>query len=161
MRFNWVYDLRRGPDGSIFVLDSKNYALRVIDVESRSVRTLAGDGTPGYSGDGGDARNATFGSDPTAAFDGPISLSVDEAGNAYVGDRFNHVVRMIRRDTGIISTIAGRVDATAESGNDPAERDPLRLNLPEISSMDQDGGRLFIPTDLADDSGDLVILHRT
>lgn len=160
VRFNWVYDLRRGPDGSIFVLDSKNYALRVIDIESRSVRTLAGNGTPGYSGDGRDARNATFGSDPTAAFDGPISLSVDEAGNAYVGDRFNHVVRMIERDSGIISTIAGRVDATAESGNNPAERDPLQLNLPKISSMDHDGGRLFIPTDLADDSGDLVILHR-
>jgi hypothetical protein len=161
VRFNWVYDLRRGPDGSIFVLDSKNYALRVIDIESRSVRTLAGNGTPGYSGDGGDARSATFGSDPTAAFDGPISLSVDEAGNAYIGDRFNHVVRMVMRDSGTITTIAGSVDATAESGNNPAERDPLRLNLPRISSMDHDGGRLFIPTDLADDSGDLVILHRT
>jgi hypothetical protein len=27
--------------------------------------------------------------------------------------------------------------------------------------MDYDGGRLFVPTDLTDDSGDLVILHRT
>ena len=160
VRFNWVYDLRRGPDGSIFVLDSKNYALRVIDIESRSVRTLAGNGTPGYGGDGGDARHATFGSDPNAAFDGPISLSVDEAGNAYVGDRFNHVVRMIRRDTGVISTIAGRVDAAPESANDPAERDPLRLNLPKISSLDYDSGRLFVPTDLAGDSGDLAVLRR-
>lgn len=160
VRFNWVYDLRRAPEGRIFVLDSKNYALRVIDAESRSVRTLAGNGTPGYTGDGGDARTATFGSDPTAAFDGPISLSLDEAGNAYVGDRFNHVVRMIERKTGVISTIAGGADATAESGNNPAERDPLRLNLPQISSLDYHSGRLFIPTDLAGDSGDLAILQR-
>jgi hypothetical protein len=160
VRFNWVYDLRRAPEGRIFVLDSKNYALRVIDLESRSVRTLAGNGTPGYIGDGGDARAATFGGDPTAAFDGPISLAFDEAGNAYVGDRFNHVVRLIEQKSGIISTVAGRADATAVSGNDPAERDPLRLNLPQISSMDYEGGRLFIPTDLAGGSGDLAILHR-
>lgn len=160
VRFNWVYDLRRAPEGRIFALDSKNFALRVIDIASGSVRTLAGNGTPGYTGDGGDARNGTFGSDPSAAFDGPISLSVDEAGNAYVGDRFNHVVRMIEAGSGIITTIAGSANATAESGNDPAERDPLRLNLPNISSMDYDAGRLFIPTDLEGDSGDLVILHK-
>ena len=159
-RFNWVYDLRRGPDGTIYVLDSKNFALRVIDPGSRSVRLLAGTGAPGYSGDGSDARSATFGGDPDARFDGPISLSLDEAGNAYVGDRFNHVVREIERDSGIISTIAGRPDAAAETGNDAAERDPLRLNLPMISSMDYHAGRLFVPTDLAGDSGDLAVLAR-
>lgn len=159
VRFNWIYDLRPGPDSSIYVLDSKNFALRVIDPKSRTVRLLAGTGTSGYSGDGAPARSATFGGDATATFDGPISLSLDEAGNAYVGDRFNHVVRMIERDSGIISTIAGRPDGAAEARNDAGERDPLRLNLPMISSMDYHGGRLFVPTDLPDDSGDLAVLH--
>ena len=159
-RFNWVYDLRPGPRGTVYVLDGKNFALRVLDPGSRSVRLLAGTGAPGYSGDGADARNATFGSDPEARFDGPISLSLDEAGNAFVGDRFNHVVREIERDSGIISTIAGRPDAVAEAENDPTDRDPLRLNLPMISSMDYHGGRLFVPTDLAGDSGDLAVLSR-
>jgi hypothetical protein len=158
--FSWIYDLRRGPDGSIYVLDSRNYALRAIDNASRTVRTLAGTGTPGYAGDGSDALRATFGGDPTAPFDGPISLSLDEAGNAYVGDRFNHVVRMIERDTGIIRTIAGHTDTAAGSVNESSEHDPLRLNLPMISSMDYDRGRLFVPTDLADDSGDLAVLRR-
>jgi hypothetical protein len=160
-RFNWVYDLRLGPDGSVYVLDSKNFALRLIDPGVRSVRLLAGTGAPGYSGDGGSARNATFGSNPGATFDGPISLSLDEAGNAYVGDRFNHVVRMIERDSHIISTIAGRPEADDTATNDPAERDPLRLNLPMISSMDYHDGHLFVPTDLAGDSGDLTVLSRT
>jgi hypothetical protein len=159
-RFSWVYDLRLGPDGSVYVLDSKNFALRVIEPKSRRVRLLAGTGTSGYSGDGADARTATFGSDPAAIFDGPISLSLDEAGNAYVGDRFNHVVRMIERDSDIISTIAGRPEADAETGTAPAERDPLRLNLPMISSMDFHDGRLFVPTDLAGDSGDLAVLSQ-
>ena len=160
VRFSWVYDLRPGPGGTVYVLDSKNFALRVIDARSRRVRLLAGTGAPGYSGDGADGRSATFGSDPTARFDGPISLSLDEAGNAYVGDRFNHVVRMIQWDGGAVSTIAGRPDGAAEVANEPTERDPLRLNLPMISSMDYHRGRLFVPTDLAGDSGDLAVLSR-
>jgi hypothetical protein len=158
--FSWIYDLRLGPDGCIHVLDSKNFALRVIDPSARTVRLLAGTGTPGYTGDGGDARNATFGSDASAPFDGPISLSVDEAGNAFVGDRHNHVVRAIDR-AGTISTIAGRPDVAAGAANDPAERDPLQLNLPLISSMDYHRGRLFVPTDLEGGGGDLAVLSRS
>lgn len=161
VRFNWVYDLRRGPGNTVYVLDSKNFTLRVIDVGSRSVRVAAGSGFPGYAGDGGDARDATFGGDPTAQFDGPISLSLDEAGNAYVGDRFNGVVRMVERDSGIITTIAGNPGARADAGNDPGERDPLRLHLPMISSLDYADGRLFVPTDLAGGAGDLAVLRRS
>lgn len=160
VRFDRIYDIRRGPGNRLTVLDSGNYALRVIDIAHRRVSTIAGTGLPGYTGDGGDGRHATFGSDPAARFDGPISLALDEVGNAYVGDRFNHVVRMIERDTGIITTIAGRPLADQEAPNDPGERDPMRLNLPQISSMDYADGRLLVPTDLAADSGDLAVLRR-
>ena len=159
VRFNWIYDIRRGPDGNVYVLDSRNYALRVIDLNGRCVRTVAGTGKPGYDGDGGDARSATFGGDPKARFDGPISLSLDEDGSAYVGDRFNHVVRVVDRAGGM-STIAGRYDVSHEQANDLAEREPLRLSLPQISSMDWYGDRLFVPTDLTAESGDLVVLQR-
>lgn len=158
VRFNWIYDIRRGPDGGIYVLDSRNYALRVIDLAARCVRTVAGTGRAGYDGDGGDARGATFGGDPKAKFDGPISLSLDDEGNAYVGDRFNHVVRVIERG-GVITTIAGHPAVEREQANDPMERDRLRVNLPQISSMDYRDGRLFVPTDLTPDSGDLVVLR--
>ena len=158
--FSWIYDIRRGPDGTIYVLDSRNFALRVVDVARRCVHTIAGDGRPGYEGDGGEARYARFGGNPHAKFDGPISLSVDEGRNVYIGDRFNHVVRMIDGITGVISTIAGTQGADDGRANDPNERDPLRLKLPKISSMDYHGNRLFVPTDLAADSGDLVVLRR-
>ncbi|HMD78663.1 MAG TPA: hypothetical protein VKF39_01615 [Nitrososphaerales archaeon] len=159
-RFNWIYDIRRGPDSKIYVLDSKNFALRVIDLAERQVRTIAGTGGVGYSGDGGPATQATFGSDPQAQFDGPISLSLDEVGDVFVGDRFNHVVRMIHRGSGIIETIAGKRVAEANRMNDTGESDPLKLNLPEISSMDHYGGRLFVPTDLGSDGRDLAVLRR-
>ena len=159
-RFSWIYDIRRGPDRTIYVLDSRNFALRLLDLAQRCVRTVAGDGRPGFEGDGGDARHARFGGDPHAKFDGPISLAVDERRNAYVGDRFNHVVRMIDGATGVISTIAGRREVDDGQANDGNERDPLHLNLPKISSLDYCGDRLFVPTDLTADSGDLVVLRR-
>jgi hypothetical protein len=81
-----------------------------------------------------------FGSDPGARFDGPISLAVDETGISYVGDRWNHVVRT--------------VDISGEVGTIPG------LSLPAISSMDYHAGELFVPTDLDDGSGDLVVLQR-
>jgi len=159
-RFSWIYDIRRGPDGNIYVLDSRNFAVRSIDLKRRVVNTIAGTGKAGYEGDGGDALNATFGSDPTARFDGPISLSLDEEGNIFVGDRMNHVVRMIHRKSGTIRTIAGNYNSVKGMSNEPEEKDPLKLNLPEISSMDYYNGQLFVPTDLSPETGDLVVLRK-
>ena len=160
-RFRWIYDIRRSPEGNICVLDSRNFAVRLIDMKAQRVRTLAGTGEGGDSGDGGPARFATFGGDPTARFDGPISLSLDEAGNIYVGDRFNHVVRMIEAGTGVIRTIAGRRATRGDEANRPNETDPQNLNLPKISSMDYHDGRLYVPTDLSGNSGDLIILRKS
>lgn len=157
-RFNWIYDMRRGPNGAIYVLDSRNFAVRMIDLEECLVRTLAGTGESGYGGDNGDASAATFGGDSSARFDGPISLSIDEEGNIFVGDRQNHVVRMIHKKTNIIETIAGNHDAVKGERNSLAETDPLKLNLPEISSMDYHNGVLFVPTDITPEEGDLTLL---
>jgi len=161
VRFGWIYDLRPGPSGTVYALDSGNFAVRAIDPATRSVRTVAGTGAAGYEGDGGDAREATFGGDAEARFDGPISLALDELGNVYVGDRFNGVVRMIEHDSGTISTAAGRGSTDDARANDPQERDPLRLRLPQISSMDYCDGRLYVPTDLTGGKGDLAVLRRS
>jgi hypothetical protein len=160
VRFSWIYDMRKGPEGNIYVLDSRNFAVRTIDLRLSRVRTIAGTGKPGYEGDGGDPKLATFGSDPSARFDGPISLSLDNQGNIFVGDRFNRVVRMIERSSNTISTIAGDTTSASEKPNDPRERDPMALRLPKISSMDFFDERLFVPTDLGDNAGDLVVLRK-
>ena len=158
--FNWIYDMRRGPDGNIYVLDSKNFAVRVIDLGVGRVSTIAGTGRPGYSGDGRNPLSATFGGDASAAFDGPISLSVDAEGNVYVGDRFNRVVRMIEKKSDTIATIAGDKTYRGEERNDVNTKDPLALKLPKISSMDYCAGRLYVPTDLTNQSGDLIVLRK-
>lgn len=155
-RFNWIYDLRLGPDGNIYVLDSKNFAVRVIDLQNKLVTLVAGTGKPAYTGDGEDALNATLGSKPDEKFDGPYSLSLDEEGNIYIGDTQNHVMRMIERKTNIISTIAGNHQAKLRVRNNPEETDPLKLNLPKICSLDYYNNCLFIP----EMDGDMIILEK-
>jgi len=61
----------------------------------------------------------------------------------------------------LIDTIAGRPDFDGQRRNDPDERDPTKVNLPMISSLDFAGGRIFLPTDLEGDRGDLVVLRPT
>jgi hypothetical protein len=156
-KFTLIFDLRLGPDGNVYVLDSKNLTVRKLDVRQRMVSTVVGNGLSGYSGDGGDAGDATLGCNPMERYGGPWSLSLDEAGNIYIGDTQNHVVRMVERSTNIISTIAGKHQAMPGLRNNPGETNPLNLNFPKICGMEYWNDRLFIP----EWSGDLVILAKT
>jgi len=156
-RFRWIYVMKNGPDGCLYVLDSTNFAVRRVDVRRRTVETVVGTGSPGYTGDGRDARQATLGGDPNERFDGPYGLCVDEFGNLFIADTCNHVVRMVNASTNVISTIAGRYAVVAHQRNDPRETDPLNLNLPKLSALDYHDGRLFIP----EWDGDLIIMKRT
>jgi len=157
VRFNWIYVMQRGPDGNPYVMDSTNYAVRRLNLESRIVENVVGTGKPGYSGDGGEAVKAALGGDPEEHFNGPYGMCVDEAGNIYIADTFNHVVRFVDSSTGMISTIAGRHTMESEKINDLREIDPMNLNLPKICGLDYFNGRLFIP----EWDGDLVILKKS
>jgi sugar lactone lactonase YvrE len=108
-RFGWVYVMKKGPDGRLYILDSTNFAVRRIDLGTRTVETVVGTGRPAYTGDGGDARRATLGGTSGEQFDGPYGLCVDEYGNLFIADTCNHVVRMVEASTNAISTIAGRL----------------------------------------------------
>lgn len=156
VKFNWIYDLRLGPDGNIYVLDSKNFAVKMIDIVNGVVTTVVGTGEPGDSVDGVDALNATLGSKEDEYFDGPLSLSLDEEGNVFIGDTFNHVLRMVDKSTNIINTIAGSKNIQPHKRANPNEKDPLKLNLPMIASLEYYNGCLFVP----EMDGDLVVLEK-
>ena len=68
-------------------------------MKSQIIRTIAGSGEPGYSGDDQPAISARLWE--------PKGVAVDEAGNLYIADSENHVVRLVSLRTGLISTIAG------------------------------------------------------
>lgn len=63
------------------------------------ISTIAGDGSPGYAGNGGLASAATL--------DSPSGLAIDGAGNLYITDTGNNEIREINAATGIISLVAG------------------------------------------------------
>lgn len=84
-----------GHDGSLYVADTGNHAIRKVD-PAGAVTTLAGDGTPGYLDGAGRA----------ARFNGPIGIAVDDAGIVYVADTYNDRIRRIAPD-GAVTTLAG------------------------------------------------------
>lgn len=83
--------------GNIYIPDNANHRIRKIDT-SGIITTYAGNGVAGYSGDGGPAINASL--------NFPWFSTIDKAGNIYVVDALNYVVRRID-PTGSISTYAG------------------------------------------------------
>jgi trimeric autotransporter adhesin len=84
-------------NGNVFFVDQDNSAVRKINT-SGIISTVAGNGTSGYSGDGGPST--------AAKLNFPQGIAVDSIGNIYVADFYNNRVRRI--DTfGIIRTVAG------------------------------------------------------
>src|SRR6185295_6018819 len=71
------------------------------------IRTVAGNGNTGYSGEGTATTNSLY---------FPYAADVDAAGNLYIADRFNNRIRKVTAQ-GIISTIAGN-GTMASTGND-------------------------------------------
>lgn len=85
-------------EGSLYIADAGNHAIRRIDLASGTVETIVGTGLRGYAGDGGDALEAQL--------DNPSGVAVDDDGTLFIADRGNHVVRVVHPD-GIIETLAG------------------------------------------------------
>ncbi|HEY3339156.1 MAG TPA: hypothetical protein VGK18_11675 [Propionicimonas sp.] len=161
-RFGSIYDLRCGPDGTVFVLDSTNYAVRAIDPLDGRVSTICGDGVPGWSGDGGQARLARLGGNSEDAFDGPWSLVVSPAGDIFIGDTHNHAVRRISAASGQISTIAAASSWSPPRVGALEGRAAPEALFTRICGLDLGtDGRLLVPDWVTDDHDELVVLEPT
>ena len=80
-------DVAVGPDGSIYIADTFNHAVRKVDADG-IITTVAGKlGERGYGGDGGHPRQALF--------DRPAGLAFDANGNLYIADQGNHRIRVV------------------------------------------------------------------
>ncbi len=86
-----------GPDGSFYIAENVNH--RVIKVGLDGVTSLvAGVGSAGFSGDGGDAK--------LAELDSPIAVDINPDGSIYIADTGNNRIRRVAPN-GIITTVAG------------------------------------------------------
>ena len=125
--FNLPHELRFDAAGDLFVVDMSNHAVRCISMKTGTIRTIAGNGKPGYSGDGGPAS--------AAQLKQPHSIQFGKDGSLYICDIGNHVIRRIDFRDGRIHTAAGIGKRTP----DGAPIQGTALNGPRSLDVDREG----------------------
>jgi streptogramin lyase len=118
----------RGPDGALWFCEYSGQRIRRVD-RNGIIRTVAGNGKSGYSGDGGPALEATF--------QLPHEIRFDSRGDLYVVDMGNHAVRCVDLKTGTISTIAGTGKPGYSGDGGPAAQ--AQLDKPHSIQFGPDG----------------------
>ncbi len=119
-----------GPDGSLFVADTGNHRIRVID-RAGVIRTVAGVGEAGFAGDGSSAMAAMLSE--------PAGLAVGADGTVFIADSGNHRIRRVA--AGRIETIAGLGLLGYGGDGGPAGRALLRF--PKGVALDG-AGNLYV-----------------
>lgn len=128
---NSPYGVSVDTHGNVYIADTLNSVVRKVDA-SGNIITVAGNGTQGFSGDGGPAISARLYS--------PTRAVADAAGNLYIADYYNSRIRKV--DTsGTITTFAG--SGNQAFGGDGGPATAADLNLPYSVAVDS-GGNVFI-----------------
>jgi subtilase family serine protease len=117
--------------GNLFIADLANNRIRKV-TPAGTISTVAGNGTPGFSGDGGPATSAELFS--------PWDVAVDGAGNLFIADAFNDCIRKVTPG-GTIGTVAG--NGTPGFSGDGGLSTLAELRMPEAVAVDG-AGNLFI-----------------
>ncbi len=120
--------------GNLYILEYANSVVRKVDKQG-IISTIAGIGTRGYSGDGGPAI--------LARLNGPCDLHIDKAGNIYIADKFNAVVRKINT-SGIISTVAGNAGTLVMYTGTGDGRPATEVHLLPYAIATDNAGNLYI-----------------
>lgn len=119
-------------DGNLYIADNGNCNVRKVDTNG-IITTLAGNGSQGYSGDGGPATSAKL-------FN-PFGVAVDNTGNVYIADKNGNRIRKVTTD-GIISTVAGN-GASDRLGAEGVATN-VKLCFPSSLTIDS-AGNLYFP----------------
>ncbi|MSX56663.1 MAG: hypothetical protein F2772_14160, partial [Actinobacteria bacterium] len=98
-QFESFYGMSVDGAGNVYIADGGNYVTRRVDHVTGIVTVVAGTGISGYTGDGAAATSADIG-DVT-------DVAVNAAGDLYIADESNSVIRRVDHATGIITTVAG------------------------------------------------------
>jgi uncharacterized protein (TIGR03437 family) len=117
--------------GSLFIADQANNRIRMVN-PAGIITTVAGNGTPGDSGDGGPATSAELNQ--------PAGVALDNAESLFIADQANNRIRMVS-PAGIITTVAGNGKPGYSGDGGPATS--AELSSPSGVAAD-DLGNLFI-----------------
>lgn len=116
-------------DRYLYVADTENHRVRVVDLGTGIIDTYVGNGTPAYGGDGGDRLGASLYQ--------PTDLAIGLDGELYIADTSNSCVRRVDPD-GVVSTFAGVCGQSGYEGDGGAAADAL-LNRPYGVAVDASG----------------------
>jgi sugar lactone lactonase YvrE len=119
--------------GNLYIADTGNHRVRRVDTAG-IITTLAGTGSPGFSGDGGPAAQAQLNQPTAVVADGNAKL--------YVADTGNHRIRTISLGGGPIATLAGT--GTAGFSGDGGPGTAAQLNAPSGLAYDPEGKALYV-----------------
>jgi hypothetical protein len=125
--------------GNLYIADVGNIRIRMVNTNG-TISTVAGNGSQGYSGDGGPATNASL--------HGPAGVISDASGNLYIADYFNNRVRMVNT-SGVITSVVG--NGTSGYSGDGGAATNASLSSPYGMAFDGLGNLYFA------DSGNLRI----
>lgn len=134
---NGVAQVAVDTHGNLYFADAFNNEVRKVVLSTGTISLLAGSPTAafGYSGDGGQAVNALL--------NNPTGVAVDTAGNVYICDTYNAVIRMVTPD-GIIHTIAGSTNGPNPGfSGDGGPALSAQFNVPYSITVDA-AGNLFV-----------------
>jgi sugar lactone lactonase YvrE len=126
-------DMALDGAGNLYIADFGNNRVRMLSAATSNITDYAGTGAYGWTGDGGQATSATM--------NGPTGLAVDEVGNLYIAEQYNHVIRKVTAATGVITTVAG--NGTQGFSGDGGLATQAKLNRPYGVALDG-AGNLYI-----------------
>lgn len=128
--FNGMHNGAVTSDDQLLIADSWNHCVRSIELANGEIDTIIGTGKEGYSGDGGQARDATFN------FLMCISLNRNRD-LLHIIDLKNRRVRNVDLNSGLISTVAGNGEKGIPKNGSKASQSPLVD--PRAVASDADG----------------------
>jgi len=120
---NQPNDVAIDPDGNIYISDTTNNCIRMVEAATGNIIRIGGDGTKDDGGDGGAVINATFGR--------PRGMAFDAARNLYISNSDKHTIRKVTYDAGLApeQRIITRIAGGGADGGTGENVDPLTAQL--------------------------------
>jgi sugar lactone lactonase YvrE len=133
---NQPYGVFADEYGNVFIADTGNNVIREVVAATGKIATVAGIGVAGYSGDGGLAT--------AAQLNQPYGVFGDHAGNLFIADTYNNVIRKVAAANGKIATVVG--NGTWGYSGDKGPATSAELWQPTAVFVDSSGNLFIVDT---------------